>query len=93
MEESVGTVETVWEKMAVGTKTEMEKKMTQTEKTTAKTEKRMVETQQTIEGTRETIVVNEKTEWEYLYQNRCNIRQTDGRMILYNLKKRKMNQE
>jgi hypothetical protein len=35
--------------------------------------------------------VNEKTEWESLYQNRRNTRQMDGRMILYNLKKRKTN--
>jgi hypothetical protein len=42
---------------------------------------------------RTAVTENEKTEWESLYQNRCNTRQMDGRTILYNLKKRKTNQE
>jgi hypothetical protein len=75
MEGSVGIVETVREKVAVGMETacwkaavgikmemETEKKMTQIEKTMAKPEKSMVETKQTIEGTRKTMAVNEKTE-------------------------------
>jgi hypothetical protein len=69
------------------------KKTTQTEKTTAKMEKRMVETKQTVEGTWKTTMVNKKMEWEFLYQNHHNTRQTDGRMILYNSKKGKMNRE
>jgi hypothetical protein len=99
MEGSAGTVETSWENTAVGTETaweietETEKKTAQTEKTTAKTEKRTVETEKTVEGTRKTVVVNKKTEWESLYQNHHNTCQTDGRTILYNLKKKKLNQE
>jgi hypothetical protein len=94
------TVETVWEKAAVGkkTETEMEKTMAQMEKTIVEMQKtivemqkRMVETKQIAEGTQKTTVVNEKTEWESLYQNRHNTRQTDGRTILYNLKKKKTN--
>jgi hypothetical protein len=95
MERIVGMAETAWEKAAVGNKTEME-----TKKTTVQTEKKMVETQKrtvgmekTVEGTRRTAAVNEKTEWGSLYQNRRNTRQTDGRTILYNLKKKKLNQE
>jgi hypothetical protein len=95
MERIVGLAETAWGKAAVGNKTE-----TETNKTTAQMEKKIVETQKrtvgtekTVEGTRKTAVVNEKTEWGSLYQNRRNTRQTDGRMILYNLKKKKLNQE
>jgi hypothetical protein len=53
MEGIVGTAETVWEKAAVGTKTEMEteKKTMLMEKTMAKMEKRTVETKQTVEET------------------------------------------
>jgi hypothetical protein len=36
---------------------------------------------------------SEKMKWECLYQNHHNIRQTDGRMILYNLWQKKLNQE
>jgi hypothetical protein len=39
----------------------------------------------TVKETRKIAAVNEKTKWESLYQNRRNIRQTDGRMVLYNL--------
>jgi hypothetical protein len=51
----------------------------------SKMEKRMVEMKQTAKGARKTTAVNEKTEWESLYQNCCNTHQTDGRTILYNL--------
>jgi hypothetical protein len=89
MERTAGMAETAWEKVAVEKKIEME--MT---KTMAWTEKRMVKTEKTVEGTRKTAVVNENTKWESLYQNCHNTRQTDGRMILYNLKqKKKLNQE
>jgi hypothetical protein len=93
MERIAGMVETSWEKAAVGKKTEMEMEKTtaQTEKTVVETQKRMVMTKQTAEWTRKTAVVNEKTEWESLYQNHCNTRQMDGRTILYNLKQKKMN--
>jgi hypothetical protein len=37
------------------------------------------------------MAVNEKMEWESLYQNHCNTHQTDSRTILYNLKKKEMN--
>jgi hypothetical protein len=80
-----GTAETAWEKAAVETKMEMEKKMAQTKKTTAKMEKRMLEIKQTAEGARKTTAVNEKIEWESSYQNRCNTCEMDGRTILYNL--------
>jgi hypothetical protein len=80
--------ETVWEKVAVGEKTE-----TETKKTMAQMEKRMVNMRKTAEGTRKTAVVNKKTEGESLYQNRRNTHQTDGRTILYTLKKKKLNQE
>jgi hypothetical protein len=82
----------VWEKVAVGKKTAWEKaavgNKTETEKKKIKTR-----TEKTMEGTWKTVVVNEKTEWESLYQNHCNTRQTDGRIILYNLKQKKMNRE
>jgi hypothetical protein len=89
MEGIMGTAETAWEKAVVGN--EMEKTTAQMEKTTVEMQKRMGMTKQTAEGTRKTAVVNEKTEWESLYQNHHNTRQTDGRTILYNLKKKKMN--
>jgi hypothetical protein len=63
----------------VGNKTEME---------IAKT---MAQMEKTMEGTRKTAAVNEKMEWESLYQNCCNTRQTDSRMILYNVKQKKTN--
>jgi hypothetical protein len=101
-----GTAETAWEKMAVGmetawekavvgkkTETETEKTMAQMEKTMVEMQKRTVGTQKTAEGTRKTTVVNEKTEWESLYQNHHNTHQMDGRTILYNLKQKKTNRE
>jgi hypothetical protein len=93
-ENIAGTAETAWEKMAVEKKTEIEteKAMAQMEKTMVETQKRTAETGQTAEGTQKTTVVNEKMEWS-LYQNHRNTRQTDGRTILYNLKKKKLNQE
>jgi hypothetical protein len=95
MEGIVGMAETTWEKTAVGTQMEMEteKKTVQAEKTMAKMEKRTVEMEKTVEGTRKTAAANEKTEWESLYQNRCNTHPMAGRTILYNSKKKKTNQE
>jgi hypothetical protein len=109
MERIVGTAEMAWEKMAVGNKMETEKNKTtaQAEKRTARTRKQMVKMRkqtvkmrkQTVKarkkavGTQKTSSVNQKTEGESLYQNRRNTRQTDGRTILYTLKKKKLNQE
>jgi hypothetical protein len=94
-EKTAAGMETAWEKAAVGTKTETEteKKTAQTKKTTETTEKRIVETEKTVEGTRQTAAVNEEMEWKSLYQNRRNTCQTDGRTILYTLKKKKTNRE
>jgi hypothetical protein len=63
----MGMAETAWEKAAVGMETETEKKTTQ--KRTAEMEKRTAAMEKTVEGTRKTTAVNEKTEWESLYQN------------------------
>jgi hypothetical protein len=92
-EKTAAEMETAWEKVAVRKKTEMEttKKMVQAERTIAKMEKRMVETEMAVEATQKTAAVNEKTEWESLYQNRHNTCQTDGRMSLYNLKMKSRN--
>jgi hypothetical protein len=70
--------------MAAGTEmgTEMEKKTM---------EKRTAEMEESVGRTQKTMAVNEKMEWESLYQNCHNTCQTDGRIILYKLKKRKMN--
>jgi hypothetical protein len=88
-ERIAGMAETAWERAAVGEK--METEMT---KTTARVEKRTVKTEKTVDRTQKTVVVNEKTKWESLYQNCCNARQTDGRMILCNFKQKKeLNQE
>jgi hypothetical protein len=93
-ERIAGTAETAWEKTAAGNKMETEKNKTtaQAEKRTARTRKQMVKMQKTVKGIRKTVAVNEKTEGESLYQNRRNTRQTDGRTILYTLKKKKLNQ-
>jgi hypothetical protein len=53
----------------------------------------MVNMRKTVTGTRKTARVNKKTEGGSLYQNRHNTRQTDGRTILYTLKKKKLNRE
>jgi hypothetical protein len=92
-ERITGTAETAWEKAAVGKKTEVAKTMAQTEKGMAEMRKRTVKMWKTTEGTRKTAGVNKKTEGGSLYQNRRNTRQTDGRTILYILKKKKLNQE
>jgi hypothetical protein len=91
MERITGMVETVWEKAAVGKKMEMAKTMAQTTKRTAETQKQTVKVRKKAVGTRKISVVNMKTEGESLYQNRRNTRQTDGRTILYTLKKKKLN--
>jgi hypothetical protein len=87
--------EIAWEKTAVGNKMETEKNKTtaQAEKRMARTRKQTVKMRKTVKGIRETAAVNEKTEGESLYQNRRNTRQTDGRTILYTLKKKILNQE
>jgi hypothetical protein len=64
-----------------------------THKRAAAMEKRAAETEETLEQMQKTVAVNEKTEWESLYQNHHNTHQTDGRTILYTLKKKKMNRE
>jgi hypothetical protein len=94
-ERIAGTAETAWEKTAVGNKMEMEKNKTtvQAEKRTARMRKRTVKMRKTVKGIRKTAAVNEKMEGESLYQNRHNTHQTDGRTILYTLKKKKLNQE
>jgi hypothetical protein len=99
-ERIAGTVETAWEKVAVGKKTEMAKTTAQTTKRMAETQKQMVrmrkqtvKARETAVGTWKTLVVNKKTEGGSLYQNHHNTRQTDGRTILYTLKKEKLNQE
>jgi hypothetical protein len=99
-ERIVGKVETAWEKVAVGKKMETAKTTAQTTKRTAETRKQMVEMQkQTVKawkkavGTQKTSAVNTKTEGESLYQNHSNTHQTDGRTILYTLKKKKLNRE
>jgi hypothetical protein len=84
-EKAAAETETAWEKTAVGKMMEMAKKMAQTEKRTAQTQKRTVKTRKTVKETHEIAAVNEKMKWESLYQNCCNICQTDGRTILYNL--------
>jgi hypothetical protein len=56
-----------------------------------KTWNRTVKTRKTVKGTRKTMAVNKKTEGESLYQNHHNTCQTDGRTILYTLKKKKLN--
>jgi hypothetical protein len=88
MERIVGMAETAWEKAAARNKTEMEMAMT-----TVQTEKRIINMQKTAEGTWKTVVVNKKMEEESLYQNHHNTHQTDGRTILYTVKKKKLNQE
>jgi hypothetical protein len=68
------------------------KRTAETRKQMVKMRKQMVKARKTTVGTRKTSAVNKKTEGESLYQNCHNTRQTDGRTILYTLKK-KLNQE
>jgi hypothetical protein len=80
-------------KAAVGKKMEMAKTTAQTEKRTVEMQKITVKTRKTAERTCKPVVVNKKTEGESLYQNCRNTHSTDGRTILYTLKKKKLNQE
>jgi hypothetical protein len=54
---------------------------------------RAVNMRKIVKGTQKTARVNRKTEGESLYHNHRNTYQTDGRTILYTLKKKKLNQE
>jgi hypothetical protein len=94
-ERIMGTAETAWEKAAVGEKTETANQTTtaQREKRMAGTRKRTVNMRKIVKGTRKTTGVNKKMEGGFLYQNRRNTRQTDGRTILYTLKQKKTNRE
>jgi hypothetical protein len=49
--------------------------------------------QKTVKMTQKTARVNKQTEGGFLYQNHYNIRQTDGRTILYISKQKKTNRE